>query len=102
MLGYRVVTHPGRMGRGFSTYVMIGLSSQTTTAQEGCERAMAIAPEVVECHIRAGAFEYLIRVESADVSEHKRFHTEILGTQSHLNAITSYIVMESPKDERAT
>jgi Lrp/AsnC family transcriptional regulator, leucine-responsive regulatory protein len=99
--GYRVVTDPERMGRGFAAYVMVGLSLHTKTAQEGFERAMAIAPEVVECHNVAGAFEYLLRVESADLADYKRFHTEILGTQSHVNAITSYIVMGSPKDERA-
>lgn len=90
------------MGRGFTAYVMVGLSSHTKAAQEGFERAMAVAPEVVECHNIAGAFEYLLRVESADLSEYKRFHTEVLGTQSHVNAITSYIVMGSSKDERAT
>jgi Lrp/AsnC family transcriptional regulator, leucine-responsive regulatory protein len=99
--GYRVVTDPERMGRGLAVYVMVGLSSHTKAAQEGFERAMAIAPEVVECHNIAGSFEYLLRVESADLTEYKRFHTEVLGTQSHVNAITSYIVMGSPKDERA-
>ena len=98
--GYRVVTDPERMGRGFTAYVMVGLSVHTKAAQEGFERAMAIAPEVVECHNIAGAFEYLLRVESADLSGYKRFHTEVLGTQTHVTAITSYIVMGSSKDER--
>ena len=99
--GYRAVTDAGRMGRGFAVYVMVGLSSHTKAAQEGFERAMAIAPEVVECHNIAGAFEFLLRVECADLAGYKRFHTEVLGTRSHVNAITSYIVMESSKDERA-
>ncbi|WP_429929634.1 Lrp/AsnC family transcriptional regulator [Agrobacterium vitis] len=99
--GYRVVTDPESMGRGFAAYVMIGLSSHTKAALEGFERAMAIAPEVVECHNIAGAFEYLLRVESFDLAGYKRFHTEVLGTQSHVNAITSYIVMETSKDDRA-
>jgi DNA-binding Lrp family transcriptional regulator len=100
--GYRVVTNPEQMGRGLAAYVMVGLSSHTKAAQENFERAMATAPEVVECHNIAGAFEYILRVESADLVEYKRFHTEVLGTQSHVHAITSYIVMDSSKDERAT
>ena len=99
--GYRVVTDPERMGRGFAAYVMVGLSSHTKAAQEGFERAMAIPPEVVECHNIAGSFEYLLRVETADLAEYKRFHTEVLGTQPQVNAITSYIVMGTSKDERA-
>lgn len=100
--GYRVVTNPEQMGRGLAAYVMVGLSSHTKAAQENFERAMATAPEVVECHNIAGAFEYILRVESADLVEYKRFHTEVLGTQSHVHAITSYMVMDSSKDERAT
>lgn len=99
--GYGVRTDPEKTGRGFVVYVMVGLSSHTKAAQEGFERAMAIAPEVAECHNIAGAFEYLLRVECASLTDFKRFHTEVLGTRSHVNAITSYIVMGSPKDDRA-
>lgn len=99
--GYGVRTDPEQTGRGFAVYVMVGLSSHTKAAQEGFERAMAIAPEVAECHNIAGAFEYRLRVECANLTDYKRFHTEVLGTRSHVNAITSYIVMGSPKDVRA-
>lgn len=54
ILGYRVVTSPERMGRGLAADVMVGLSSHTKAAQEGFERAMTVAPEVVECHNIAG------------------------------------------------
>lgn len=99
--GYRVVTDAEKMGRGFVAYVMVGLSLHTKAAQEGFERAMSLAPEVAECHNIAGAFEYLLRVECANLADYKRFHTEVLGTRSHVSAITSYIVMSSPRDDRA-
>ena len=99
--GYRAMIDPSRIGRGFTAYVMVGLSSHTKAAQEDFERAMSYAPQVVECHNIAGAFEYLLRVESANLDDYKRFHTEVLGTKPHVNAITSYIVMSSSKDERA-
>ena len=67
--GYRAVIGPESTGRGFAAYVMVGLSSHTKAAQEGFERAMAVAPEVAECHNIAGAFEYLLRVESADLPD---------------------------------
>jgi Lrp/AsnC family leucine-responsive transcriptional regulator len=36
-----------------------------------------------------------------DLAAYKAFHTEILGAAPEVSAITSYIVMESSKDERA-
>src|SRR6476659_5034773 len=48
--GYRAVVDRGRLGIGFTAYMAVGLSSHTKAAQEAFERAVARAPEVVECH----------------------------------------------------
>ena len=65
------------------------------------EQAIARSPEVRECHNITGSVEYLLRIEAADLAAYKHFHTEVLGTLPQVNAITSYVVMGSPKDERA-
>ncbi len=99
--GYRAVLDRAALGVGFSAYVTVGLSSHTKASQEAFERAMNRAPEVVECHNITGAVEYLLRVEVADLPAYKSFHTDVLGTLPQVNAITSYVVMGSPKDGRA-
>ena len=99
--GYRAVIDPKAAGIGFVAYVTIGLNAHTKEAQLAFERAIASAREVRECHNVTGAFEYLLRVEARDLDAYKYFHTEVLGTIAGVARITSYIVMESPKDERA-
>lgn len=99
--GYRAVLDPAAMGAGFTAYVMVGLNQHTKAAQHAFERAMSMTPEVRECHNITGAVEYILRVEAADLAAYKTFHTEVLGTLPQVNAITSYVVMGSPKDERA-
>ena len=99
--GYRAVLDRGQLGVGFTAYVTVGLSSHTKAAQEAFERAMALAPEVVECHNITGGVEYLLRVEAEDLAAYKRFHTDRLGTVPQVNALTTYVVMGSPKDRRA-
>ena len=99
--GFRAVLDPAQVGRGYVVYVAVGLSEHTKAAQKGFEAAMQAAPEVAECHNIAGAFEYLLRVEARDLAAYKAFHTEVLGTVPAVRSITSYIVMDSPKDERA-
>ena len=98
--GYRAVLNRTALGVGFTAYVTVGLNSHTKASQEAFERAMARAPEVVECHNITGAVEYLLRVEAADLKAYKSFHTDVLGTLPQVHAITSYVVMGSPKDER--
>ncbi len=99
--GYRAVLDPAKLGLGFLAYVTVGLNSHTKAAQEAFERAMSRASAVVECHNITGTVEYLLRVETADLAAYKHFHTEVLGVLPQVNAITSYVVMGSPKDARA-
>lgn len=99
--GYRAVLDPAKLGLGFLAYVTVGLNSHTKAAQEAFERAMSRAQAVVECHNITGTVEYLLRVETGDLAAYKHFHTEILGVLPQVQAITSYVVMGSPKDARA-
>jgi Lrp/AsnC family transcriptional regulator, leucine-responsive regulatory protein len=99
--GYRAVLSPQAMGITFVAYVLVGLSKHTKADQLGFEQAMASAPEVRECHNVTGTVEYLLRIEARDLAAYKYFHTEVLGTVPQVSSIISYIVMGSPKDERA-
>ena len=101
ILGYRAVLDPKAIGKAFTAYVAVGLSDHSKKSQSAFERSMAKAPEVRECHNVTGAVEYLLRVEVADLEAYKVFHSEVLGTLPQVTAITSYVVMDSPKDERA-
>jgi len=98
---YRAVVNREMLGTGFTAYVAVGLSDHSKKSQEAFERAMQASPQVRECHNVAGVYEYLLRVEVADLASYKTFHTDILGTVPQVNSITSYVVMGSPKDERA-
>ncbi|WP_371687468.1 Lrp/AsnC family transcriptional regulator [Thalassococcus sp. S3] len=99
--GYRAVIDPAARGVGFVAYIGVGLSEHSKQAQEAFERAIARAPEVSECHNITGTIEYMLRVESADLQAYMTFHTDVLGTLPHVTSITSYVVMGSPKDNRA-
>jgi len=98
--GYRAVLDPAKTGVGFLAYITVGLNMHTKAAQEAFERAVARAPEVRECHNITGTVEYLLRVEAADLAAYKHFHTEVLGVLPQVQALTTYVVMGSPKDER--
>ena len=101
ILGYRAVLDRKKLGHAITVFVMVGLSGHLKKHAKAFERAMAAAPEVRECHNITGSIEYLLRVECSDLAAYKVFHTDVLGTLPQVNSITSYVVMGSPKDERA-
>ncbi|MEM8577999.1 MAG: Lrp/AsnC family transcriptional regulator [Pseudomonadota bacterium] len=99
--GYRAVLDRGKLGTSFVGYIGVGLNNHSKASQEAFERAMARAPEVRECHNITGGIEYLLRVECTDLVAYKAFHTDHLGALPMVNAITTYVVLGSPKDARA-
>ena len=99
--GYRAVIDSEKLGMGFLAMVTVGLKDHTRSAQAQFEQAIAAAPEVRECHNVTGTIEYILRVEVADIAAFKYFHTERLGALPMVTNISTYVVMASPKDERA-
>lgn len=100
ILGYRARINPDAVGTGFVAYTTVGLSDHSKRSQRNFEEAVRLAPEVVECHNTTGAFEYLLRIEVADLAAYKAFHTDVLGTVAEVRSLTTYVVMESAKDLR--
>jgi len=99
--GYRAVLSSEKLGIGFTAFIAVGLSEHTKRSQTAFEQAMQAATEVRECHNITGTVEYLLRVEAVDLRAYKRFHTDILGSLPQVATITTYVVMGSPKDDRA-
>ena len=98
--GYRAVLNHETLGMGFTAYLAIGLADHTMPSQIAFEKAMQDSDAVRECHNITGAIEYLARVEVADITAYKEFHAEVLGALPQVNSITTYVVMDSPKNER--
>ena len=99
--GYRAVINNQAVGLGFIAYVGVGLNEHSTRSQLAFEQALEFIAEVKECHNVTGSYEYLLRVETVDLKAYKSFHADVLGSIPQVRTITSHVVMDSPKDERA-
>lgn len=97
--GYKAIIDSTKLGKGFKAFVTVGLSTHTKEAQRSFEQAIVQSKEVLGCHNVTGEFEYLLQVETEDLSSYKTFHTNVLGDIEHVAKITTLVVMESVKDE---
>ena len=98
--GYRAVINRESLGIGFSAYLAIGLGDHTMPSQIDFEQAMRDSESVSECHNITGSVEYLVRVEVTDIAAYKKFHADVLGALPQVNSITTYVIMDSPKNDR--
>ncbi len=98
--GYRAVINYEKLGIGLVAYIAIGLADHTMPSQQAFEKTMQECPAVCECHNVTGLVEYLLRVEVPDIAAYKSFHADVLGALPQVNSITTYMVLDSPKNER--
>lgn len=97
--GYKAVVDTSKLGKGFKAFVTVGLATHTKEAQKSFEQAIVQSEEVLGCHNVTGEFEYLLQVETKDLTSYKSFHTNVLGDIPQVSKITTHVVMESVKDE---
>ena len=101
ILNYVALLNPDRLGAGVVVFIQVQLDRTSPGVFERFKKQVNLCPEVVECHNVTGTVEYLLRVEATDLAAYKVFHTDVLGTLPQLASITTYVVMGSPKDDRA-
>ncbi len=98
--GYRAIIDRAAISPRITVFVMIGLAKQLHKDAQAFERAMDVAPQVLECHNIAGSVEYLLRVEVGNLSEYKDFHAQTLGQLPQVQSITSHFCLDTSKDLR--
>ena len=71
---YKAVVNPRAVGLPDNVFVSIALLRQDQPDLEAFERAVCDVPEVMECYLMTGEFDYLLRVVVADASDYERVH----------------------------
>ncbi len=95
--GYTVRLNPAKLGRGLLVFVEITLDRTSEDAFEAFAQAVARAPEVMECHMVAGGFDYLVKARVRDMAAYRRFLGETLVRLPGIRQTHTYTVMEEVK-----
>jgi DNA-binding Lrp family transcriptional regulator len=74
--GYVALVDGKAIGAGFVAFVEVRLERQSAATAAGFERAVLTRPEILECSLVTGDFDYLLKVAVADLDEFHAFLTE--------------------------
>ncbi|MFN3643391.1 MAG: Lrp/AsnC family transcriptional regulator [Gemmobacter sp.] len=96
--GYRAVLDPIRMGLAHVAFVEVRLSDTREAALQAFNRAVLTVPEIEQCHMIAGGFDYLLKVRTADIGAYRRVLAERIGALPHVASTSTYVAMEAVKD----
>ena len=76
--GYRATVDPASVGLPDNVFVSVGLASQDQSDLDAFEEAVRRVPEVMECYLMTGDFDYLLRVVAAGATDYERIHRQYL------------------------
>ena len=77
---YVALVDPRMVDRRTTVFVEITLSGQTDEVLAAFEKAVALIPDVLECHLMAGSADYLLKVVAKDTEDFARIHRRFLAT----------------------
>lgn len=96
--GFRAVLDPARLGRNHVAFVEVRLSDTREAALRAFNTAAGEIAEIEECHMIAGAFDYLLKVRSADIAEYRKVLGEVISALPHVAATSTHVSMEAVKE----
>ncbi|MEL7471476.1 MAG: Lrp/AsnC ligand binding domain-containing protein [Pseudomonadota bacterium] len=99
IVGFRAVVDPGKMGQEHVAFVEVRLSSTTEAALGAFNAAVQKVPEIEQCHMIAGAFEYLLKVRTRGMADYRRVLGETVSTLPHVAHTSTHVSMQSVKDD---
>src|ERR1700726_3889968 len=95
--GYFARLNPGRLGLGLLAYVEVSLDRTTPDACERFKHVMLAHDEVMECHMVAGGFDYLLKLRVTDMESYRRFLGDRIAAVRGVQQTHTYFVMEEVK-----
>lgn len=101
VIGYRAVLDPRKLGAGLLVFVEVLLDRTTPNVLEDFRRAVLDQPEVMECHLVAGGFDYLMKLRAADMSDYRDMAGRVLWRLPGVRETRTYAVMEEVKNDVA-
>lgn len=99
--GYQAILEPDFLDAGLVVFVQIRLSRTSQDIFEEFKQSTFDIPEVQECYLVSGNFDYLIKARVADMNAYRAFLGETLLTLPGVQESTSYVVMEQVKETLA-
>ena len=101
ILGYEAKLNPDKLGAGLLVFIEVVLDRTTHDAMSIFKAAVQVRPEILECHLVAGGFDYLIKTRVADMQAYRVFVGSVIWALPGVRETRTYAVMEEVKNTTA-
>jgi Lrp/AsnC family transcriptional regulator, leucine-responsive regulatory protein len=93
--GYAATLDGAAIGRPTTVFIEVTLTGQGSAVLDAFERAVAACPDVLECYLMSGDFDYLLRVAVADMRDYERVHRQQVAAFPHVARVRTAFAMRA-------
>ena len=98
IMGYHARLNPKHLDRNLLVFLEISLSAKSGDVFGQVAKDLMEIPEVQECHLISGDFDYLVKARLKEMSAYRRLLGDLLKKLPSSASSHSYIVMEEIKE----
>jgi len=92
---YAALVSQPRVGLSGNVFVFIGLYREEESELAAFEEAVRNIPEVMECYLMTGEFDYLLRVVVSDMADFERLHRDSLTRLPGVARVNSSVAIRT-------
>jgi DNA-binding Lrp family transcriptional regulator len=98
--GYAALISQQKAGCPLNVFVHITLDRQEQAHLHKFEEAVRQVPEVMECYLMSGEYDYLLRVVLADTADFERLHSQQLTRLPNVSRVQSSFALRTVQKSR--
>jgi Lrp/AsnC family transcriptional regulator, leucine-responsive regulatory protein len=98
ILGFQARLAPKPLGLSLLVFVTVKLKSTDEATLRAFNAAVKPVPQILECHMTGGGFDYLIKLRVKDMAEYRQILGSVISELPMLEGTHSYFVMEEVKE----
>jgi Lrp/AsnC family leucine-responsive transcriptional regulator len=98
ILGFRAIIDVNKLGRNHVTFTEVKLSDTRENALNAFNVAVRKLQEVEECHMIAGAFDYLLKIRTSDIANYRLVLGEKISSLPFVANTSTFVAMEAIKE----
>jgi len=98
ILGFKAQVDHSKLNQEQVAFAEVKLSDTREDALVAFNNAVKLLPEIEECHLIAGAFDYLLKVRTPDINAYRKILGESISTLPNVASTSTYVSMQSIKD----
>lgn len=94
---YATVLDANKLNKGFAVFCSVKLRRLNSDCALAFTEMIKQVPEVTECYNISGSFDYLLRIQAADMKSYQQLLLNVIGRHENIDSLESTFVMEEVK-----